>query len=1195
MTGPSAEMPFLEHLEELRQRLVRTLLAMVAGFLAGYWAVQRFQVVNLLKAPIAPYLMVTSGKLVVTSPTEAVMITLKLALILGLVLVSPYIVFQIWGFLSPALYSKEKRLVIPALLAGTVMFLAGSAFGFLVLLPKSLPILFSFQSEGLENLITFQEYFSFVVQLVLAMGLSFEIPLVVMLLTALGIVDPGGLNRFRRFAIVLSAVAGAVLSPGTDILSMIMMTVPILLLYEIGFAGSWLIHRRRRARAAAAAVVIALSLLSATTVSAQEPVPKLRRAKPAPTQPAAGQPRDTTRADSALADSTRPRPGQAIDTATARRLGLPTAPTRSFAPDDSVVTELLGRQGYQSTRFRSDSATVFADERRLHLRGAASTRRGETTLEADSIAYQEADCLIRATGAPALFDRETVLTGFGGIRYNTCIRRGVVTDALTTFKQGSSDWFLRGNLAQDSSAARLYASEGEITSCDLPVPHYHFSAREVKWISKTIMVARPAVLYVRDVPILWLPFVFQDGRTGRRSGILIPRFGLNDIVRQNPGYDRQITNIGYYWAPSPYLDVTAKLDWFANRYVEYGGVAEYRWLNRFLSGAVRYRRLVESGGRHSTNISWDHRQNFNLSTSLNVSFNYTSSGFVQRRNAIDPLQSTQQILSAANFSKRFVWGTVALGGNRRQNLSDRSVSLQLPSLSVSPKPIDIGRDVTWSPGLSVSNNLERHFPVTPPPQVVLPGGALDTLATTRNSRTTTVGLQTPLRFGGFNWQNSLNYNDRKDEGPTVIGGIRVPDPTTPDPTDSITVSQFTNGDFNSAIDWQTGINLPTVLRGSWKLQPTVGIVNSTSGAFLIRNRNTAGQWVRQGKRFNFALSASPTFFGFFPGFGPIQRIRHSISPSIGWSYSPAASIDPDYARAIARPGETLRLRSDPTQLLSVGLAQNFEGKSLRRTIGDSTAEAGSGAENFRRFRILGIQTSPMQYDFEQAKQPGKTGWRTQSMTNQFQSDLLPGFNLSLTHNLWNGVVGSDTSHFSPFLQAVTASFAISGGTVRSVLGLFGLGGRRDSTVSTEAPPPSYVASQSRFGRAPSFNGFGSEQTLGVGTNRRFTANFNYSLSRQRPPRNPPPGTIPPKPVQSLGFSTAFAPTPFWSVSWATQYNITDRKFESQVIRLERVLHEWRAGFNFVRNPNGNLAFFFSVYLSDLPDIKFDYNQTSLDR
>jgi Tat protein translocase TatC len=1182
MTGPGAEMPFLEHLEELRVRLVRVLLALIAGFAAGLWVVQRFEFVNLLKAPIAPYLKITGGKLVVTSPTEPVMITLKLALIVGLVLVSPVIVYQVWAFLAPALYTREKRAVVPALGAGLVLFCAGGFFAFLVILPQALPILFSFQSEGLEILITFEKYFGFVVQLVLAMGLCFEIPLVMMMLSALGVVTPAGLNRFRRYAIVLAAIAGAVLSPGTDILSMIIMTVPILLLYEVGFLGAWVIHRRRGRKEAVTAALLLVALFAAPhRLEAQVPVKK----RPVSPADAVRRPGRDTLPDSTGTDSTRLRPGQAVDTATARRLGLPTSPRWTFAPDDSIVTELLTRPGYQATRFRSDSAVVFAEQRHLVLTREAMTKRGETILEADSISYQESDCLIRARGEPALFDKETVLTGFGGIRYNTCIRRGVVTDALTSFKQGNTDWFLRGDLAQDSSASRLYAAEGEITSCDLPTPHYHFSAREVKWISRTVMVARPAVLYIRDVPILWLPFVFQDARPGRRSGILIPRFGLNDIVRQNPGYNRQVTNIGYYWAPNEYFDAVAKLDWFANRYTEYGIAGQYRILSRDMSGAVGYRRMVESSGSRSTNIRWDHRQNFDLSTSLNLSLNYTSSGFVQQRNAIDPLQSTQQITSSANFSKRYPWGSVSIGGNRRQSLSDNSVSTQFPSLAVTPKPIDLSSNVTWSPGLSVTNTFETNFPTSPPIVRVGPGGILDTLAATTDRRNTVVNFDTPLRVGGFTWRNSFNYNDRQVNGRQVIGVVRIPDPSTPDPTDSITVSQATVGDFESDLDWQTGINLPTVFRSSWKVQPSVNIVNSTSGPFYLRNQSSGGNWVRQSKRFNFGITSSPTFFGFFPGFGPIQRIRHSISPTISYSYSPAASVPAEYARALAGRNGTPQFRSDPAQLLSIGLSQNFEGKA-RPKAGDTTS-----ADNARKFRLLGIQTSSLQYDFEQAKQKGKTGWKTDALTNSFQSDLLPGFNLSLTHDLWRGPVGTDSAKFSPFLEAVTASFAISGNTVRSVLGLFGLVHRPDTTGKAGPPPPNYVASQSRFGRPPSFYGYGADQSLGFGTSRQFTANFNYSLSRQRQEGIGPA----PTPQQSLGFSTAFSPTAFWTVSWSTQYNITASRFESQTVRLERVLHEWRAGFNFVRNPNGNFAFFFSVYLSDLPDIKFDYNQTSIER
>jgi hypothetical protein len=306
---------------------------------------------------------------------------------------------------------------------------------------------------------------------------------------------------------------------------------------------------------------------------------------------------------------------------------------------------------------------------------------------------------------------------------------------------------------------------------------------------------------------------------------------------------------------------------------------------------------------------------------------------------------------------------------------------------------------------------------------------------------------------------------------------------------------------------------------------------------------------------------------------------------VTWSYSPAASIGVDYARAVAQPGAPLKLQSDATQQLSVGLSQNFEGKA-RRAATDTSA-----VDNARRFRILGIQTGSILYDFEQAKLAGRTGWRTQSLSNQFQSDLLPGFNLSLTHDLWKGAAGVDTSKFDPFLQSVSASFAISGRTVRSVLGLFGLGGKRDTSVAHEAPPASYVASQSRYGRPPSFYGYNSDQTLGLSTPHGLSANFNYSLSRERPGA----GGSGQSPRQSVGFSTSFGPTAFWTVSWSSQYNITDNKFESQVVRLERILHEWRAGFNFVRNPNGNFAFFVSVYLSDLPDLKLDYNQSSFEQ
>jgi Tat protein translocase TatC len=1167
-------MPFLDHLEELRWRILRSLAAIVVGFALGLWLVQHFQLVNLLKHPIAPYLTGAGGKLIVTSPTEPVMIVFKLGFLVGLVLASPVILWQLWAFLAPALYAREKRAMVPALFVGLVLFLIGAGVAYVFVMPQALRVLFSFQTEAIQPFITYDAYFDFVLQVVLALGLSFELPLVIVILAWLEVIGPEDLSRFRRFAIVGACVAGALLSPGTDLISMIMMTIPLILLYEVGYAGAVVIRRRRRKAAAMAALVLIGLGLGAPRAEGQVPV----KPRPSQAQPRQGLP------DSLQDTLRRKKPGQALDSATAGRLGIPTGPTRSFAPDDSVLQALKARPGYQFTRYRADTATVFIEDSRVLLQGEALTERQGAMLEADTIRYQRNSCLLDASGTPYLFDRGQVLVG-EGIRYDTCKRRGTVNDALTNFTEGSTVWFLRGNVAQDSSSSRIYAGSSEITSCDLPTPHYHFSAREMKWISKSMFVARPVVLYVRDVPILWLPFIFQDTRPGRHSGILIPQFGLNDLVRPTRTYNRQISNIGYYWAPNDYLDLTGRLDWFANRYVQYGVSGQYRWLNRFMSGTVGFNEQRQVGGGSGFNFRWDHSQQFSLSTSLNFNINYASNTTIIQRNAIDPLQSTQQITSSLNYSKRLPWGTLTLGGNRRQDLNTGSVQQLLPALTLSPVPIAIGSDITWSPGLSFTNNTTKN-PSADTLLRALPGGLFDTVTTDATSRVTALSFDTPVRFGGFNWQNSVQLNDQQSKGEEVVT-FRTANPATADPTDSIDVRRTFLSDFQSSFDWDTGINLPVLFRGSWKIQPGVGVGNTTSGPFAIRNRNTNGAWVQQGKRFRFGATASPTLFGFFPGIGPLARIRHSLSPVITWNYQPAANVPEAFAQAIALPGQPVELRSDAQQQVTVALSQTFEGKSKPHGADTSAAES-------RKVRLLSINTSGITYDFEKAKKPGFTGWATQTVTNSILSDLLPNFTLSLTHDLWRGVVGADSAKFDPFLQNVSASFAVSGNTFRALGSIFGLGGKSSGQPGgPEQVPTSYVAESGRRARPGGF--FSPTQASMRQPGRAFTANFNYQLSRTRPRTGELVPTPTPPDHQSLGFSTNFSPTPFWSLSWTSQYNITDGKFEGQNVRLERELHEWRAAFSFAKNPGGNFAFYFTIYLTDLPELKFDYDQTTIER
>src|SRR5206468_3161129 len=184
-------------------------------------------------------------------------------------------------------------------------------------------------------------------------------------------------------------------------------------------------------------------------------------------------------------------------------------------------------------------------------------------------------------------------------------RRGTVRDALTDFQQGGVTWYMHSTgAAIDSGSTRVYARSANFTSDPQPVPDYHFAAGQVKWINKSTMIARAVVLYVRDVPIMWLPFIFNDIRGVRRSGILFPRFGLNDLVRPTRHYARHITDLGYYFALNDYVDVLFTGDWFSGRYVQFHGQAQYHWIDRFMDEQFSWGAL-NIGGSRSQDLSND--------------------------------------------------------------------------------------------------------------------------------------------------------------------------------------------------------------------------------------------------------------------------------------------------------------------------------------------------------------------------------------------------------------------------------------------------------------------------------------------------------------------------------------------------------------------------------------------------------------
>ena len=250
--SPAGEMPFFDHLEELRWRIIWSLTALAVGTGIGFYAAIRFDLFSLLKRPIDPFIEGT--ELLALSVTAPFMITFQVALTLGVILAAPVIVYQIWSFLAPALTKREKRYITPALYLGAILFCGGVVMAYLYVLPMTLKFLGGFQSPSLRWALTADFYFGFVLKLLVAFGLMFELPVVIMILTALGLVTSKFLASKRRYAIAAMAVAAALITPGDAITATVFMMGPLIALYEISILLAKMVERGKARQAAADAL-----------------------------------------------------------------------------------------------------------------------------------------------------------------------------------------------------------------------------------------------------------------------------------------------------------------------------------------------------------------------------------------------------------------------------------------------------------------------------------------------------------------------------------------------------------------------------------------------------------------------------------------------------------------------------------------------------------------------------------------------------------------------------------------------------------------------------------------------------------------------------------------------------------------------------------------------------------------------------
>jgi sec-independent protein translocase protein TatC len=226
-----AKMPFTQHLEELRKRLIISAVAVAVGWAISYHFSEKiFEV--LMKPWIAALPEGQGAKLIYTAPHEAFMTYLRVSFIAGVGLAVPVIFIELWRFIAPGLYENEKKYVLPVVFFSSLFFIGGALFGYFCVFPFGFQFFTSFASEYISPMISTKEFLSFSTRILLAFGLIFELPIFTFFLARLGLVNARFLRRQRRYAIVLIFVVAAILTP-PDVFSQLLMAGPLLVLYEI--------------------------------------------------------------------------------------------------------------------------------------------------------------------------------------------------------------------------------------------------------------------------------------------------------------------------------------------------------------------------------------------------------------------------------------------------------------------------------------------------------------------------------------------------------------------------------------------------------------------------------------------------------------------------------------------------------------------------------------------------------------------------------------------------------------------------------------------------------------------------------------------------------------------------------------------------------------------------------------------------
>jgi sec-independent protein translocase protein TatC len=234
-------MSFIGHLEELRKRIIVCLVAVCITFSVSYFF--KKELFDILTKPLFKNF---TGHMVFTGLTEAFFCYIKTAFVAGILFAIPIIMYEMWLFIAPGLYDKEKRLLVPFVFLSSFFFIGGACFGYFVALPYAFKYLTSFSADYVQAMPSMKEYLNLASMLLLAFGCTFELPLVLTLLAKVGIVTASFLNKQRKYAILLIFIVAAIVTPTPDVVNQLLVAVPLLVLYEVGVIGAFIFGKKKK-------------------------------------------------------------------------------------------------------------------------------------------------------------------------------------------------------------------------------------------------------------------------------------------------------------------------------------------------------------------------------------------------------------------------------------------------------------------------------------------------------------------------------------------------------------------------------------------------------------------------------------------------------------------------------------------------------------------------------------------------------------------------------------------------------------------------------------------------------------------------------------------------------------------------------------------------------------------------------------